>query len=404
MNEQAFSGLNIADFSWAGVGPIITRCLADHGATIVRVESMRHIDLLRTAPPFRDGIPGRNRGSLYTNYNLSKYSLALNLGCPRGIEVARRLVDWADVVVESFTPGTMKNWGLDYETVKSARSDIIMLSTCAHGQTGQYAGQRGLGIQLVSVAGFTYLTGWPDRLPTSPYGAYTDLLVPRLGLCALIAALEYRCKTGEGAYLDLSQVEASLHFLAPILLDYFVNGREAYRAGNRDPYAAPHGAYPCKGDDRWCVIAVFNDEEWQELCMELGSPEWARDPRFNTLAGRKENEQELDELLAKWTADFAPEEIMLCMQKAGVPAAVVQDARDVHNDPQLAQREHLWVFDHPEIGPHSHDAWAFHLSRTPGTPGRPAPLLGQDNEFVLRDLLGYSEKEYTDLLLTGILE
>jgi len=256
----------------------------------------------------------------------------------------------------------------------------------------------------VSLAGVTHLTGWPDRPPAQPYAAYTDIVAPRFGLAGLIAALDYRDRTGKGQYLDLSQQEAAINLLAPLALDYIVNGREAERMGNRCPYAAPHGAYPCRGEDEWCVIAVFSDEEWQSFCRIMGNPEWSRDPRFATVAARVENSAELDRLVEAWTKRHTAEEVMTLLQEGGVAAGMVHTAEGVHNDPQLAARDHFGKLEHREIRRYHCDGPAFKLSKTPAQMKMPAPCLGEHNEYVLKEILGLSEEEFVELLLGGALE
>ena len=403
---QALEGLKVADFTWAVVGPMMARYLANHGATVARIESAHRPDVVRLAPPFKDGKTDINRSGYYTPFNTGKLGIALNLSHPRGPEVARKIVAWADVVMESFAPGVMARWGLDYDYVKKSHPQVVYISTTNLGQTGPQASRTGFGTQLVSLAGFTHLTGWPDREPNHPYGAYTDVIAPRFGMCALLAALDYRRRTGQGQYLDLSQLEASLHFLSPLLLDYFAQGHEATRQGNRSPTACPHGAYPCKeedGRDRWCAIAVETEEQWQALGRALGNPSWTRDARFAILQGRLQHQEELDRLLGEWTRHHTAGEVMARLQEAGVPAGVVQDSRDLLGDPQLRHRETYQVLDHPEIGPHHHPYPPFHLSATPAQL-RPAPLLGQHTEFFLRQVLGMPEEEYVQLLLDGVLE
>ena len=229
MSEEAFHGLKIADFTWAAAGPLGTKYFADHGALVVRVESSKRPCPVRLSAPYKDGVPGINRSGYYAFYNTNKYSLALDLTSPKAIEVAKRLIAWADVVVESFTPGTMERLGLGYEELRKIKPDIIMLRCCAQGQTGPDARHPSFGFQLVGLSGFTNLTGWPDLSPQQPWGAYTDLIAPRFAASALLAALIYRSKTGRGQCLDLSQFEASLHFLAPVILEYLVGHAIASR-------------------------------------------------------------------------------------------------------------------------------------------------------------------------------
>lgn len=401
---QALEGIKIADFSWVGVGPWIAKYLADHGAETIRIESHTRPELLRTAPPYKDNIPGINRSGYFALFNSNKYSMSLNLNHPRGVEVARRLINWSDIVIESFGPGRMKKWGLGYEDIKKIKPDIIMLSTTQQGQTGPHADHPGFGTQLVSLAGFTYITGWPDRDPASIYGAYTDTIAPRFGAAALLAALDYRRRTGKGQYLDLSQYEAGIQFLTPLFLDYFVNGRIAERRGNRSPSAAPQGAYPCRGDERWCAIAVCTDKEWEAFCRAVGDPPWTQDLRFVTFLGRKENEDELDRLVAEWTINFSAEEAMTKLQAAGIAAGVVQNCQDIHGDLQLKHRYYFRELVHPEIGRHSYNSHAFKLSLTPCEIRMPAPCLGQHTEYVCTTILGMTDEEFVGLLTQGVLE
>ncbi len=333
MAIQVFEGVKVADFTWAIAGPFTTKYLADHGAEVIHIESIRHIDVLRVAPPYKDRQPGVNRSAYGANPHRNKYGIALNLSLPKGIEVAKRIIRWADIVAENFVPGTMKKWGLDYEELKMINPSVIMTSLSNQGQTGPYADHSGIGYQLTALAGFGHITGWPDRGPTVPYGAYTDYIAPRFAATALIAALDYRRRTGKGQYLDLSQYEAAIHFLSPLVLDFTVNKRVAGRPGNRCSYAAPHGVYPCCGDDRWCAIAVFSDEDWQGFCRALGNPDWIQAPRFATLKDRKEHEDELDSLIAEWTSGFSAHEVMTKMQEAGVAAGVVNNCEDLFEDP-----------------------------------------------------------------------
>ncbi|MBI4186167.1 MAG: CoA transferase [Chloroflexi bacterium] len=400
---RALEGVKVADFSWVVVGPVTGMILAHHGAQVVRVESLSRPDPLRTIPPMKDGVRGLNRAGLFADYNTNKYGLSLDLNQPRGVEVARRLMSWADVVIESFSPGTMKRWGLGYQDISKTKPEIIMLSTSMVGQTGPAARSVGFGVELISLIGFNHFVGWPDRGPTPLLTAYSDYLTPPIGVIAIMAALETRHKTGKGQWIDLSQFEASLHYLAPALLDYGVNGHDAGRQGNRHCCAAPHAAYRCQGEDRWCAISIFTDDEWKTFCRVIGRPEWAGDPRFASVLDRKKNEDELNRLLEGWTVDHAAEEIMSLLQANGIAAGVVADGKDVLNDPQLKHRRHFVPVNHTEMGQYMAQSPSFKLSRTPSEVSAGAPCLGEHSEYVCTQLLGMSDEEFVGLLSEGVL-
>jgi len=250
-NSNGFSDLKIVDFGTTVTAPCATRVFADYGATVIKVESIAHVDGLRTNPPFKDGKSGLNRSGYFSNYNAGKYSLSLNLNKPKAVEIAKRLAKWADVVVEAFRPGIIKKWGFTYEDLKKVKPDIIMVSSNMLGQNGPHCQLRGYGAHGSAVAGWGLALGWPDRSATAPFGAYTDGISLRYLAIAILAALEYRRRTGKGQYIDNSQVECSIQFMSPWILDYCANQRLIQRQGNRDPDGAPHGAYRCQGEDRW---------------------------------------------------------------------------------------------------------------------------------------------------------
>ena len=402
--QQALAGIRVVSFCWAAAGPIIIRTLAEHGAEVIRVESSVIPDPSRSSPPFKDTIPGLNRSGYYAIYHDNIYGVTLNLRHPKGIELAKRLTARADIVGESFSPGTMSKLGLSYEELRKVKPDIILFSCSNLGQTGPYARQSGMGTQLTGYSGFFELLGYPEREPQLPQGAYTDIICPYFAVPALMAALCYRRRTGKGQYLDISQYEGAIQFLSPLVLDYEVNGRINKRIGNRCSFAAPHNAYPCYGNDRWCVIAVFSDEEWQSFCRALDNPEWAKDAKFSTMLARKENELELDRLVGEWTKRFTPQEVMIKMQSAGVAAAVVETCQELYNDLQLQHREHFREVEHPEIGKYHCEAPAFKLSKTPANINRPAPCLGQHNEYVYTKLLGLSDREFKELAVEGVFD
>jgi benzylsuccinate CoA-transferase BbsF subunit len=403
MKKLPFEGVKIADFTWVIAGPHTIHYLTDHGATTVHIESSTRPDLDRFTGPMRDNIMGLDRGTRVSLHHRGKLSLTLNLPDPKGREVALRLVKWADIVADNFAPGAMDRLGLGYEELKKVKPDIIMMSLSNLGSTGPEATQPGYGTVLVAQAGFNNLTGYPDGAPVPNYSAYTDYTTPPMGAAALIAALDYKRRTGKGQYIDVSQMESGLHFLAPALLDYAANGRVQTRNGNKNPGAAPHGCYRCKGKERWCVIAVFTDEEWQSFCKVIGSPAWTKDGKFSTFLGRKKNEDELDSLIEKWTIDHTSLEVMKMMQNNGIAAGPVEDAKDLFEDPQLKHREHFAELYNPVVGKHHADGIPFKLSKTPGVVGNPA-LLGEHNEYVCTKLLGMSDEEFVSLMEEGILK
>ena len=406
MDKKPLEGIKVLDFCWVAVGPMTTRYLAEYGATVIRVESGKRPETLRRAAPFKDGISGINRSGYFASYNPNKYGITIDMGHARAKELVLRLVSWANLVTENFTPGTMERWGLGYEDLQAINPAIVMYSTSMLGRGGPMERQPGFGPVLSSLAGLTHITGWPDRDPVNPYGAYTDFIGPRFAVASILAALDYQRRTGQGLHLDMSQLETSLHFTAPFILDCSVNGREQGRRGNSDPGTAPHGVYPCRGEDRWIAIACQTDQEWEAFLELINPVDWDDDRRHqaSTLVGRKTVEEDLDKMIAEWTGDKDPQELMRTLQNAGVPAGVVNDCRDLFEDPQLTQREHFKFLDHAEIGPYPSDQSEFDLSKTPGSLDTPAPLLGEHTEYALKELVGLSEDEYRSFEDDGVLE
>ena len=399
-----FEDLKVVDFSTSVVGPSAARLLADYGATVVKVESQTHVDALRITPPYMAGKPGVNRSGFFNPHNAGKYSLSLNLSVPKALEIAKKLVQWGDVVIETFRPGVMKGWGLDYDELVKIRPDLIMVSSTMLGQFGPHRDCRGFGQHGAALAGWATTLGYDDGEAVAPFSAYTDYIGARYVAIAIIGALEYRRRTGKGQYIDHSQAEGSIDFLTPLVLDYQANRRLPEIMENRDPYAAPHGAYRCKGEDRWCVIAVSTVEEWRKFCRVISNPSWTGDSRFATLTERKRNEDELDRFVESWTMNHTPEEVVGMMQKGGVAASVVANSKDLAEDPQLLHRKHYEVLEHTEIGPHSYENFAFRLSKTPGGPRAAAPCLGEHNAYVCSEILGLSDEEFVQLLTEGVLE
>jgi len=401
---RVFDGLKVVDFGWIGVGPITARYFADHGATVIRVESLTRFDGLRMAPPNKDAKPGLNHSQFFANFNAGKLSLGLNLARPEAQTIARRLcLEWADVIVEGFTPKQMRAWGLHYEDLSPTRPDLLMLSTCQLGQTGPYARYAGYGNMAASLAGYYEITGWPDRGPCMVYGAYTDMLTPGVGATLLAAALDYRRRTGKGQWIDLAQFESGVNHIPAAVLDYTVNGRIAPRRGNRDERACPHAVYRCQGDDRWIAIAVFSDDEWRALVRTIGNPAWALAERFATQAGRKTQEAELDHLIEEWTQTRDAEQVEGLLQQAGVAAGLVAKQSDLHKDPQLADWGFFAWREHKVMGRSPYDGLMAHLAKTPAEVA-PAPLLGEHYEDVLTGILKFSDEEVAELIGHGVVE
>jgi benzylsuccinate CoA-transferase BbsF subunit len=401
----ALSGIIIIAFCWAIVGPLTMKFFADHGATVIRVETTKRPCVMRTSAPYKDGKPGVNRGGYFNHFNSNILSLSLNMGHPKAMKVVKKLVATADVFMENYTPGNMEKWGLGYEDLKKMKSDIIMLRQSGYGTTGPYAQLPAFGMVLAPIAGLPNFIGWPGKEPL-PIGvsAYTDCISPRFATAALIAALDYRNKTGKGQLLELSQFETAIYFITPAVLEYISSGREPTRIGNSSSSAVPHGVYRCKGDDRWCAIAVSNDEEWLSLCRVIDKPEYAEDSRFNTFMGRKKNEHEINKALSDWTIQFTAEDVMARLQAAGVPAGVVKNTADIYEDPQLRSRNLLWPMNHSEIGLFTHLGQSFELSKTPATAFSPSPLLGEHTEYVCTKMLGMPDEEFVDLMQAGVFE
>lgn len=395
--------VKILDFMWVMAGPAGTRMLADYGATIVRIESPTRIDTARTLGPFHDNQIGPDASGLFSNCNAGKFGITLDLGNRASREVVFDLVRWADVVTESFSPKAMRAWGLDYAAIAKVKPEIIMLSTCLMGQTGPLASFAGFGNLAAAISGFFNLTGWSDRSPAGPFGAYTDYISPRFTAIAILAALEYRRRTGKGQYIDQSQAEASLHFLTPALLDHSANERAQIRDGNRDPEFAPHGIFAARGEDRWVAIVCRNDDEFRALCDLIERREIARDPRFQTAPDRRTNAAALDEIISNWTRDIEPNEVERLAQARGIPSHAVNNSREYYADPQIAHRGHFVEIPHPVYGRTVVEGARAKLSRTPAAVRRAAPTLGQDNQYVLETILGYSEEKIGEIAGAGVL-
>ncbi len=345
-----FAGLKIADLTWVVAGPATTRYLVDQGASVVRVESESKPCATRVAGPYRDGVPGLNRSHFYGDYNAGKLGIALNLKKKEGVEIVKRLIDWADVYIENFRPGVVDRLGIGYQVAREINPSVVMLSTSLMGSRGPASHLAGFGYHAGAIAGYYEVTGWPDLPPDGPWLAYTDTVAPRFQVAALMAAIDHRRRTGEGQHLEFAQLEASLQFLAPEILAVEAGAEAPTRNGNRARDAAPQGAYACSGDDQWCTIAVETDLQWRALCRALGDPAWSSATALESVAGRIAAHDSIDQHLSAWTKSRDARDVMRTLVDSGVPAGVVQRSSDLLVDPQYRHRGFFREYEHPEIG------------------------------------------------------
>ncbi len=397
---RPLEGIKVLDFMWAMAGPAASRVLTDHGAQVVRVESVNKMDAARTLAPFRDDVTDPEYSGLWNNMNAGKSGLALDLSKPGAIDVIWDLIDWADVVLESFSPRAMAAWGISHDQVLARRPDLVMASSCLMGQSGPLAMLAGFGTMAAAISGFFQPVGWPDRAPAGAFGAYTDYTSPRWLVASVVAALEHRRATGQGQYIDLSQSEAALHLLAPALLDRTVNGRTLARAGNRDLVHAPQGVYRTAGDDQWIAIACTDDAAWAAVARALGRADLVD----LAVAERHRRHDELDDLISRWTADEDGHELMHRLQEAGVPAHAVHNSAQIEADPQMVHRGHFVEVAHAKQGTTVIEASRFTLSRTPGVATYGGPTFGEHTFEVLSEVLGYDVDHIADLAAAELLE
>ena len=394
MKRGILGDIRVLDFSRVLAGPYATRILGDFGAEVIKVQSRK------TATGSDD-----NNGAYFNAWNRNKRSITLDMSHPEGKKIALRLTAISDVVVENFSPRVMFNWGLNYEKLIEARRDLIMLSMSGMGQTGPWKDYAAFGPTVQSLGGLTYLTSYNKDTPNGLGYSYADAVAGLYGAIAVLAALEHRDRTGLGQYIDLSEYETVCTLIGPTLLDAAANQNEIRPQGNRSAHipAAPYGCYRCIGEDRWCVIAVFHEAEWEALCNVLEHPEWLQDRRFSTLAMRKTHSEELDGLIQEWTSKNKAEMVMQLLQGVGVCAGVVQSAEVLANDPQLQSRGFFVELDHPILGKTVSDGTPIKIGSDSLGDWKRAPLLGEDNEYVYRQLLRMSEAEFRSYVEKGII-
>ena len=399
--DGPLAGVKVLDLSWIVAGPTVGRALADYGATVIRVESPIRVDTARVVGPFHGDLPGVENSGLYGNVNAGKWGLTLSLNIPEAQDIFKQLVQWADIVSESFTAGILARWDLDYRRLRELKPDLIMLSSTLLGQTGPYNQVSGFGSQGAGMSGIQYLTGWPDRAPAGPFGPYTDYPAPRFALTALLAALDHRNHTGEGVFIDQAQAEGTLQLLAPAVMDYLNGGPALEARGNDDPQMCPHGVYPCSPTDgraeSWIAIAVVSDEQWRTLAGLIEMD------KSLSLDERRQQQAEIEDALIAWTAQRSADEVETSLQSNGISAHRLATTEDAANDPQLAHRNHFLRLPHTLHGETVLEGPRYLHSATPGAPTRPAPQYGEHNEQILKDVLGLNDAEIEDLAASGAL-
>ncbi len=402
-------GIRVIEFTILAAGPVAGKVLADFGAQSIVVETRSYIrarDGSRTPPPGARDATSLNLGHFFNKFNAGKMSLTINLRQENGVEVIKRLIAKSDVVVDNFTPQVMERRGLGYDELVKIKPDIIMLRMPTMGTGGPYRHHRSTSWNLLALAGLDYASGPADRPPICPSTiSLPDVSCnPLHGATAVLAALHYRAKTGKGQLIELSQYESALATTETINFGYLVNRQLPPRQGNRLGYTAPHGAYRCLGEDRWCAIAVFTQKEWEALCHAIGRDDLLTNERFSTLLNRLRNADELDRSIEEWTKQRTAEEVMLHLQQAGVAAGIVNNVEDlVRKDPQLKAREHWQIVDHPEAGKILTEGWGFRFSAMVARSERP-PLLGENNDYILGEILGMSEDEINQLIVEGVVD
>lgn len=391
------AGIRVADFTWIGAGSYATKILADFGADVIKIETSRRLDSLRMAAPYKDKIKGVNRSGYFADRNSSKRSVTIDMKHPRALALVSKLIAQSDIVANNFTPGVMDRFGLGYEAVRQMKPSIIYLAMSMQGSTGPEHQYLGYGASMAALTGLQHLSGLPGREPAGTGTNYPDHVPnPCHAAFAVLAALRHCRRTGIGQQIDIAQTEPSIALLGPTILDFTINGREQQPKGNEHAWAAPHGVYPCSSEDRWIAIAIMNNAQWLALGEALNSPPWMLLQPFQCSNNRHAKREEIDAKLAGETVRYDAANLMRLLQERGVPAGVVQDAKDiVDKDPQLAHRGHWVVLDHREMGRTIYNAAPFRCSLTPARLERPAPLLGEHTEEVCMQLLGMSPDEVT---------
>lgn len=392
-------GIVVADFCWVGAGSYTTKILADHGADVIKVESSAKVDGLRLSPPYADGRSGVNRSGYFADRNSSKRSLALNMKLPKARELARKLVERADVVANNFTPGTMDRFGLGWDDVQAFNPSIVYLAMSMQGSTGPHRDHLGYGLTMGALVGLHHLIGEPDGEPVGTGTNYPDH-VPNPGHAAfaVLAALRHRRRTGEGQYIDLAQIEPTVAVLGPTFLEWSFNGVDVGRRGNRHRWYAPHGIFRA-ADDQWLALAVVDDPQWVNLCEVLGLSGGSGQDS----AWRRANVEVIEEQVTSAVARVSADELERMLRGLGIPAVRVRDASDVLSDPQLGHREHWQRLPHAEMGDSLYGAPPLRLSRTPGGLNRPAPLLGEHTVEICKEVFGLGTNEIEALSEEGVL-
>ena len=404
MAQLPLDGIRVLDFTWAWAGPFCTLQLAHLGAEVIRIESAGRPCVTRAIPPYADDQPGPNRCGYFNQYNQAKRSLLLDLTKPEAIQIAHELVKQCDVVADNFAAGVMDKLGLGYAKMKAIKPDIIQISMSGYGQTGPFKSFVSYGPPASAASGFFSATGYRGGEPTEIGVSYPDPNAGVFGAFAILAALTHRALTGEGQFIDQSQLETALAVMPEGLLDFEMTGAEPQRAGNRDRVMAPHECYKAKGDDeKWVSIAVGSEAEWQALCTAMGQPALAADPRFKTALLRKHNEDALDAIITAWTSTRDRWEIANLLQSVGVAAHPAMSNRDLAEDEHLKSRGYLVALEHPEVGRRAHCGIPWTMSDTPCSVRAVAPLLGADTDDILATMLGYSRERIAALRKAAVL-
>ncbi|HYL58152.1 MAG TPA: CoA transferase [Candidatus Acidoferrales bacterium] len=393
---MVLDGVRVLDFTWVVAGPVATRILADHGAEVVKVER-------KDPPPM-----GNRKLGLQCDLHRDKLSVALNMQHPRGVELARKIAAKSDVVMDNFSARVMRSWGMDYESLCAVKPDIICISMSGLGHTGPRSSYVSYGPTLQALTGYTLLMAERDGTPAGYGYSYADMCGGYTGALAALVALWNRRRTGRGQFVDLSQLEAVASVIGPSLLDIAVNGRAQSAPGydSQEGPAAPHGVYKCRplaaDDDRWIAISVRTGTEWRKFVTALGSPEWASDAKFRTLYLRMQNRDELDANISRWTATQSAEDAMAALQRAGIAAGVVENGIDIcSRDPQLKERG-FWPSVTTARGATTHvTGIPFKLSSGSGQVRTPGPEVGENNDYVLGELLGLGKSEQDELIAAG---